>query len=270
MSMPSIPNITPIIDIDREDAFNLLLASIALEEMGLAHIINAEGEKIQYVLNSELHKSASIAEVKEINMGVERIIRETMKLQMLLQEKLESVMNNLPKTPNTPCVHPNKCRPACILTGYGKGQVSNKSDSFHCGTACVESSICRIHKDCVSFSLKYTLQKESDNHAISALLLAIPESVEIQCPNKLKPCTVPEEPNTFIMRGQGVMSIRGTKQKLVQCSVPFTLKVWDFGCNKKFQMITCSSNPQFNHNSGVVLITSGNLNIKNITNTKRI
>ena len=69
MSMPNIPDMNPVIDIDREDALNMLLASIALEEMGLAHIINAEGEKIQYVLNSEVHRSATIAEIKEINLG---------------------------------------------------------------------------------------------------------------------------------------------------------------------------------------------------------
>ncbi|WP_342580438.1 hypothetical protein [Ureibacillus sp. FSL W7-1570] len=50
MSMPNIPDISPKISIDREDVINLLLASIALEEIGLAHIINAEGEKIQFAI----------------------------------------------------------------------------------------------------------------------------------------------------------------------------------------------------------------------------
>ncbi|WP_308018482.1 hypothetical protein [Bacillus sp. SRB3LM] len=43
MSQPNMPNITPNISLTRDDVVNLLLASIALEEMGLSHIINAEG-----------------------------------------------------------------------------------------------------------------------------------------------------------------------------------------------------------------------------------
>ncbi|SFX30094.1 hypothetical protein SAMN04487866_10410, partial [Thermoactinomyces sp. DSM 45891] len=52
MSQANIPNISPNISITREDAVNLLLSSIALEELGLSHIINAEGEKLQYVLGT--------------------------------------------------------------------------------------------------------------------------------------------------------------------------------------------------------------------------
>ena len=52
MSFPNIPDIDANIDISREEALNLLLASVAFEELGLAHIINAEGEKIQYLLGT--------------------------------------------------------------------------------------------------------------------------------------------------------------------------------------------------------------------------
>ncbi len=45
MSFPNIPNISPTIAITREDAINLLLTSIAMEELGLSHIFDAEGGK---------------------------------------------------------------------------------------------------------------------------------------------------------------------------------------------------------------------------------
>lgn len=50
MSLPKFP-INPA-DITRDDAINMILTSIAMEEVGLSHILNAEGEKIQYVLGT--------------------------------------------------------------------------------------------------------------------------------------------------------------------------------------------------------------------------
>lgn len=43
--MPNIPNITPIVSLKRCETIDLLLSSIALEEIGLSHILNAEGGK---------------------------------------------------------------------------------------------------------------------------------------------------------------------------------------------------------------------------------
>ncbi|MEX0418494.1 hypothetical protein [Bacillus sp. C30] len=44
MSQPNLPDINPNITLTREEAINLLLSSIAMQELGLAHIIN-EREK---------------------------------------------------------------------------------------------------------------------------------------------------------------------------------------------------------------------------------
>lgn len=88
MSLPTIPNITPKINIKRCEAVNLILASIALEEIGLSHILNAEGEKIQEAL---CHKP-SIDDLLKINQSVERTLRNTIKSQILLQFKLEDAL----------------------------------------------------------------------------------------------------------------------------------------------------------------------------------
>lgn len=89
MSMPNIPDIKPEITLKREEAINLLLTSIALEEIGLSHIINAEGEKIQYFIKEH---SVGLEDVLRINRSVEIMLRNVIKNQMLLQFKLEDIL----------------------------------------------------------------------------------------------------------------------------------------------------------------------------------
>lgn len=50
--MPSIPSLTPNVNLNRDDALNVILASIGIEELSLAHLVNAEAEKIQFVLGT--------------------------------------------------------------------------------------------------------------------------------------------------------------------------------------------------------------------------
>lgn len=96
MSYPNIPDIEPSIKISRDQVINLLLASIALEELGLSHIINAEAEKIQYILGtlegSTPPTRPTIAELLIVNRSVEKTLRSVIKNQMLLQFKLEDVL----------------------------------------------------------------------------------------------------------------------------------------------------------------------------------
>ena len=54
MSLPSFPVVNPPIEL--EDAVNQILSSIAMEELGLSHILNAEGEKLQYILGTLPYK----------------------------------------------------------------------------------------------------------------------------------------------------------------------------------------------------------------------
>ncbi len=96
MSMPNIPDITPDITITPEQAEAMLLAAVALEEMGLAHIINAEAEKIQYVLGTlegtDPKDPPKIRELLEINDSVATMIRNTIKKEILLSYTLEDVL----------------------------------------------------------------------------------------------------------------------------------------------------------------------------------
>lgn len=100
MSLPNIPNITPTISISRADVINLLLASIALEELGLAHIINAEAEKIQFVLGTlnGVHLTPSIADLIAIDQSVQTTLKDVIKKEMLLEFKIEEVLTIPPTT----------------------------------------------------------------------------------------------------------------------------------------------------------------------------
>lgn len=97
MSMPDIPNIDAEITIGREDTITLLLASIAFEELGQAHLINAEAEKLQYILGtlegSAAPAAPTIEELLEANQNVAQMLRIVIKNQMLLQFKLEDAID---------------------------------------------------------------------------------------------------------------------------------------------------------------------------------
>lgn len=96
MSQANIPNITPNITITRDDAINLLLSSIALEELGLAHIVNAEGEKIQYALGTLpgiTGPGPSISQIINVNKSVRDTLDTVMKKELLLDSKLKSVID---------------------------------------------------------------------------------------------------------------------------------------------------------------------------------
>lgn len=60
-----------------------------MEEISISHILNAEAEKIQYVLK----QCPKIREILDMNLSVERMIRVLIKKEMLLQFKLENVMD---------------------------------------------------------------------------------------------------------------------------------------------------------------------------------
>jgi len=105
MSQANIPNINPQITIKREDVINLLIASIAMEELGLSHIINAEGEKLQFVLGTlpqaSLTTPATFEEVLKANESVRLMLKEIGRKEQVLNDRLELIIN-VPSNQNPP------------------------------------------------------------------------------------------------------------------------------------------------------------------------
>lgn len=110
MSFQSIPDVNSSVDFSREDSNNLLLASIAFEEFGLARLIGAEAEKLQYVLGTlkgqpPMRPPASLEQILTVNKSVDQTLRDIIKKELLLQLKLESVLasqkNHKPRPPHS-------------------------------------------------------------------------------------------------------------------------------------------------------------------------
>ncbi|MCL2420977.1 MAG: hypothetical protein FWD03_03890 [Defluviitaleaceae bacterium] len=95
MSLPKFP--TDPSALTREGAINQVIASIAMEELGLSHILNAEGEKLQYVLGTLDGISgpgATIEEVIQVNESVTYLLEKAASNQRALSDKLKAAVSS--------------------------------------------------------------------------------------------------------------------------------------------------------------------------------
>jgi len=94
MSLPKFPE-NP--DLNREAVINQIISSIAMEELGLSHIINAEGEKLQYAMGtiegvSGPTEQATIEDLLKLNESVRDTLDSTMQNQMFLKSKMQDAL----------------------------------------------------------------------------------------------------------------------------------------------------------------------------------
>lgn len=104
MSFPNIPEVSLNLNVATEQIVNLLLASIAFEELGLAHVINAEAEKIQSVLGTlsgQTGKEPTLTDLERIDNTVNQILENVIMKEMLLLFKLENVLSITSTTTTT-------------------------------------------------------------------------------------------------------------------------------------------------------------------------
>lgn len=93
MSNPTFPD-NP--DVTRDDVVNQILSSIAMEELGLSHIINAEGEKLQYILGTlpgVPEPGATIEDLLEINKSIQNTLQNAAYNQLLLKSKMGQALS---------------------------------------------------------------------------------------------------------------------------------------------------------------------------------
>lgn len=102
MSQPTFPQ-NP--DINRDDVVNQILSSIAMEELGLAHILNAEGEKIQYVLGTlpgVTGPNATIQDLLCMNKSIQNTLQAIAGNQLFLLQKMQNALDSTGQTGTQP------------------------------------------------------------------------------------------------------------------------------------------------------------------------
>ena len=116
MWMPSFPKNGA--NMTRAEALTMIIASIAMEELALSHILNAEGEKLQYILGTLPGASpcACPQDVLAVNKSVTALVEAVSQNQMLLKNKLDQVLQFCPVPPPPPPPgrpEPEPCPPPC-------------------------------------------------------------------------------------------------------------------------------------------------------------
>lgn len=98
MSQPTLPNITPTISLNMDQTIAMLLSSIALEEMAMAHLVNAEAEKMQYVLGTlESRLKNAVApnfeQLFEIQCSIGKMMNQILNKDMQLNTRFQHVLD---------------------------------------------------------------------------------------------------------------------------------------------------------------------------------
>ena len=122
----SMPDIT-LLEIDPRLALASIVASIALQEAAVSHVLNAEGEKIQAVVGLT---GTTVEDLQNINLSVGGTVDSVALLEDVLQNKLRTALHALYPTA-TFTIHfvdsvtgePVDCQCVlCTLTDLGTGE----------------------------------------------------------------------------------------------------------------------------------------------------
>lgn len=285
MSFPNITDINSLINIKKADSISLLLSSIALEEKSLSDLIDAEVRKIRSVADRICVKH-NAGEIISINRSVDQTLKNIIKLQMMLQFKLDKLHeifllaaaaedggaitgatanDGTAEATSSSCCAAEAANNAAasfvkmqsvfackkgkfISHADVKGCVLNPNDSYYRGTACVSFSI----SSGTGFGFKAGyLYYKANNGYNAETFKASPDSIKIESVKR---------PNRIKLSGHGAI-IKDTGTQIINDNGRFELTLWRKFMTKKFQMVIAADNkPVLNHDSGEVIVKRGNDN----------
>ena len=118
MSMPSFPKDGA--NMTREQALTMVVASIAMEESALSRVIDAEGDKLRYILDRcrDDGSEETPKEILDANESVTRLLDAVAQNQLILRGKLDLALSaggGYPPVPPCPppCPPVSPCPPPC-------------------------------------------------------------------------------------------------------------------------------------------------------------
>ncbi|MDD4296352.1 MAG: hypothetical protein PHC69_05270 [Ruminiclostridium sp.] len=274
MSFPNVPNINPNIDITLEDSINLLLISVALEEISLSELISAETRKLESVIKQGKCKDIPVESLLEVNKSIDNTLKNIIKLQMLLQFKLDNVKELIPSTTTTTtttttsttttttCSKTTTTKPTtttstytttcttttcstttkicceCGIIGEAVGCISNPCDRFYGQMATVK--LYAFNDDSINNSVYYYICEKRENYRMSAS----GNRIIINYPHL----------STIVLSGKGWIRIKAKcKPVLINCD--FNLTIWlKPNQTSSFRMeIICPDQPKLKHDSGIII-----------------
>ena len=109
MSLPKFPKPESILT--REKAIDAILTSIAMEEAALSHVITAESEKINFVIEHARCQNICIDKILEVNKSAASLLEQVNDMQIILKNKMRLAASFLPPHPDKPCPKPKPCPP---------------------------------------------------------------------------------------------------------------------------------------------------------------
>lgn len=140
MSMPTIPD--SFADITQEQTCNMMMAAIAMVELALSHIINAEAEKLQYVLGTLPDKPCQCTtteDVLQVNRSISEVLEKVMNNMLLVKGTLALALENK----NCSCQEPKPPRP-CSCDGTNLYHADRSSCNASCLQWCCDICPCKL------------------------------------------------------------------------------------------------------------------------------
>ncbi|HEY3423280.1 MAG TPA: hypothetical protein VGL27_00680 [Negativicutes bacterium] len=265
MSFPEIPNVT------WEQALTHILESIALQETALADFINGETKKMQTIIsqisNLETSSLAGNQDMITFQKHVDNTIQTVIKMQMLLQFKLKTILDAkqalAPPPPPTALLHtyqplsaprppstsdteellpfspvateppPSTSQLPILATEYncsltGSGQGRITNPSdFFFYGSASIPSLMVCIRHGVIESSAFTYQ--IIKKGVTARIKVLPKTLKAQCTSPFITAPTPEDPNIAVITGKGIIEKHTSSQKTLNDNCSFILTVWDGG-----------------------------------------